>query len=107
MLAREPLVHFVAVGIVLFAVDAWRSPSQPSAHPPTPAATTAAAPASRAPIVVDARARAQIVASAERRLGRMPTAPEIADETERWIDEEILYREAVARGLDRDDRVIH
>ncbi|MBA3463186.1 MAG: peptidyl-prolyl cis-trans isomerase [Deltaproteobacteria bacterium] len=44
---------------------------------------------------------------AERRLGRAPTAAELDAEIARWIDEEVLFREAVARGLDRDDPVIH
>jgi hypothetical protein len=99
-LVREPLVHFVAIGAVLFALDAWRGGA-----PPDAAAPALAAP--RPPIVIDGRAEAQIRARAERRLGRPPTAAEAAAETEAWIDEEVLYREAVARGLDRDDPEIH
>jgi len=37
---------------------------------------------------------------------RMPTAAELAGLVEQEIDEEILYRQAVAMGLDRDDLVI-
>jgi hypothetical protein len=37
----------------------------------------------------------------------VPTDAEVAAETEQWIDEEVLYREAIARGLDRDDPMIH
>lgn len=37
---------------------------------------------------------------------RPPTAQELADLVDAEIDEEILYREAVALGLDRDDIVI-
>jgi hypothetical protein len=107
-IAREPLVHFVAIGAVLFAVDTWRAPESTPAPPPTaaPAAAPAPAPAQRS-IVIDAEARKQIATNAERRLGRTPSDAELATETERWIDEEVLYREAVARGLDRDDPVIH
>ncbi|HUQ02937.1 MAG TPA: peptidyl-prolyl cis-trans isomerase [Kofleriaceae bacterium] len=103
-LAREPLVHFVAIGVALFIVDHWRATAEPR-----PTATLAAGTreSPRAPIVVDARAQAQIVERAERRLGHAPATDELAAETERWIDEEILYREALARGLDRDDPVIH
>ena len=109
-IAREPLVHFVAIGAALFAIDQWRSPAQPD---PAPAPAAAAAPAATPPpapvrtIVLDAETRTQIAADAERRLGRPPTPAEIEDQTERWIDEEVLYREAVARGLDRADPVIH
>jgi hypothetical protein len=109
-IAREPLVHFVAIGAALFAIDAWRTPAAPPRPAPAaaPAPTPAPAPApTTRTIVIDAEARAQIAANAERRLGRVPTAADLAEETERWIDEEVLYREAIARGLDRADPVIH
>lgn len=113
-IAREPLVHFVAIGGVLFAIDHARSPAEldpPAMVAPPPAEPSAPAPATRGPanrtVVIDAEVRKQIAANAERRLGRAPSEPELADETQRWIDEEVLYREAVARGLDRDDPVIH
>ena len=106
-IAREPLIHFIAIGAVLFAVDAWRSQSaiEPPAAPASPSAAPPA-PASKS-IVIDADVRKQIAANAQRRLGRDATAAELADETQRFIDEEVLYREALARGLDRDDPVIH
>jgi hypothetical protein len=117
-IAREPLVHFVAIGALLFAIDHWRSPAEPAEERPAAAGSVAPAPAAPPPspaataqpqrsIVIDAEVRELIAANAERRLGRAPTAAELADETQRWIDEEVLYREAVARGLDRDDPVIH
>jgi hypothetical protein len=101
MLAREPLVHFLAIGVVLFAVHAWRG--EPAAPRPEAPAVVAAERA----VVVDGAAQAVIAERATRRLGRAPDAAELADETERWIDEEILYHEAIARGLDRDDPMIH
>lgn len=112
-IAREPLVCFVAIGAVLFAIDAWRAPPDASLPAPvaatTPPPTPADAKATATPrtIAIDAEVRAQIADAAERRLGRAPTEAELADQTQRWIDEEILYREAVARGLDRDDPVVH
>jgi peptidyl-prolyl cis-trans isomerase C len=112
---REPLVHFVLIGAVLFAVDAMRSEAEPQAA--APAAPTTPALPSPAPgagsagmarsIVIDDATRAQIASNAQRRLGRPPSAQELANETQLWIDEEILYREAIARGLERDDPVIH
>jgi peptidyl-prolyl cis-trans isomerase C len=105
-IAREPLVHFVLIGGLLFAVDHERGEDRaPTAAIVAPAATPAPAP-SRS-IVIDAAATKQIAANAERRLGRAPSTAELAEETERFIDEEVLYREALARGLDRDDPVIH
>lgn len=115
---REPLVHFLAIGAILFAIDAWRQQpdaaevgepgAPPASGPVAPAAPPAdAPPAASRTVVVDAAAREAIREAAARRLGRAPTEAELAAETERWIDEEILYREALARGLDRDDPVIH
>ncbi len=116
---REPLVHFVVLGIVLFAIDAWRSPPPPPAAPASARPTPSVTPPNDATvdraldrsldrsIVIDLETTARIAEQATRRFGRAPTAAELADETERWIDEEVLFREAVARGLDRDDPVIH
>ncbi|HEY5920562.1 MAG TPA: peptidylprolyl isomerase [Kofleriaceae bacterium] len=108
-IAREPLIHFVAIGAVLFAIDAWRS--QDTVEPPVVPASTTSAPSATQPatksIVIDPDVRKQIAAAAQRRLGRDASAAELATETERWIDEEVLYREALARGLERDDPVIH
>jgi len=106
-IVREPLVHFVAIGAVLFAIEAWRSSDSPPAEP-APAPAPAAAPSgARTKIVVDADRRKRSAALAEQRLGRPATPPEVEAEIERWIDEEVLFREAVARGLERDDPVIH
>jgi hypothetical protein len=112
---REPLVHFVVIGAVLFAIDAWRTSGAPAPvevappAPPTGSAAPVAAPVpgTRSPIVIDADVRAQIAAQAERRLGHAASAAELATETDSWIDEEILYREALARGLEKNDPVIH
>jgi peptidyl-prolyl cis-trans isomerase C len=105
--AREPLLHFVLIGGALFAIDRVRTEKPPAAATnvaPPPASAPTPAPRS---IVIDADTSKQIAVNAERRLGRAPTAADLGEETERWIDEEVLYREAVARGLDRDDPVIH
>jgi peptidyl-prolyl cis-trans isomerase C len=109
-IAREPLVHFLLIGGVLFAIDQWRATDATHARPAieASAASPRDAPAS-APrsIVIDAEARKQIATNAERRLGRTPSEAELAEETQLFINEEVLYREALARGLDRDDPVIH
>jgi hypothetical protein len=112
---REPLVHFVVIGAVLFAIDAWRSggaPPRVEVRAPTPLTGSAEPvatppPGTRSPIVIDADARTQIAAQAERRLGRAASDAELANETDSWIDQEILYREALARGLEKNDPVIH
>lgn len=98
---RAPLLHFLVLGGVLFAIDAARTPPVP----PAPSVAPASAP--RGPIVIDAEVTERVTAAAQRRLGRAPTPPEVDAELQRFIDEEILFREALARGLERDDPMIH
>ena len=102
---REPLVHFVAAGAILFGIDAWRTPAP--APPEQPSATPrVTAPQETTTISVTGDVIAMLTDTAARRFGRTPTPAEVAGEVERWIDEEVLYREALARGLERDDPVI-
>ena len=49
---------------------------------------------------------AQVSASFERTWGRPPTAVELRQAFDRYVREEIFYREALARGLDRNDPVV-
>ncbi len=109
-IAREPLVHFLVIGIMLFSFDAWRGPRERAASPPpapAPPPAAAAPPTPTEPIVVDAEVVARVRVQAERRLGRAPTGAELDAEIARWVDEEVLVREAITRGLERDDPVIH
>ncbi len=99
-LLREPLVHFVAIGLLLFAVDRWRQ-----ATPRERAAPVAAA--ARDPIVVDAELRRWLADGIARaRGGTPPDAAELDQAVSRWIDEEVLYREGLERGLDKDDPAV-
>lgn len=100
-LAREPLVHFLLLGLALFAIFAVRDEAAPA---PAPATSTPVA-VSRT-IVVDAEIKPRMTERARQRLGRAPTAVEVDAEIEQWVDEEILFREALARGLERDDPMI-
>jgi hypothetical protein len=87
---RRPLLHFLVLGGLLFAG------SRVLEERPEPAAV-------REPIVVDA---ARIREEFAERSGLVPTAADEAVLVERAIEEELLYREALARGLDRNDRHI-
>lgn len=91
-LLRRPALHFVVIGTTLFALE--RSVSLPPGWAP-PAEVVI--PATR----IDAR---------ERRFaqdtGRAPTPDERGALVEEAVEEELFYREAVARELDRDDRSI-
>lgn len=74
---REPIVHFVALGALLFAANALFAPE---GAPPTPAKPTVV----RTTIVVPKELSGGV-------------------EKKKWIDEEVLFREGLARGLDEDD----
>lgn len=104
-IARDPLVHFVLLGAMLFAVDrfvASRS-NEPSRHG-SPSERTSAA---EKRITLSAETRRLLVEEQTRSLGRPPTDAEMKAVIERWIDEEVLYREGLARGLEKDDPPIH
>jgi hypothetical protein len=64
---------------------------------PTAEERTIVVPAS----LVDGLARDQ-----ERRVGKEPTAEERDGLLQRWIDDEVRYREALALGLDRGDVIV-
>ena len=84
-LLRDPLVHFLAIGAVLFAVSAWRGEGPPDR------------------IVITAAQVEQARAAATALQGREPTAEEIAALVEPTVRDEIFYREALALGLDVND----
>jgi hypothetical protein len=91
-LLREPLVHFLVLGALLFAAYAAVSKRTP------------AAPASE---IVLSRGQVDALAAVfQRKWQRPPTAVERRHLLEGLVREEILYREGVALGLDRDDALI-
>lgn len=89
---REPLVHFVLLGGLLFGGYNLLN-DEPRAGD-----------ANR--IVVDAAQVTNLAHMFERTWMRPPTRAELSGLVENHIKEEILYREALALGLDRDDLVI-
>ncbi len=104
-IAREPLAHFLVLGAALFALDRLRSPAPVAT--PAPARTVEARPVEAKTIRIDAEQRRALTAMAEKRVGHPPAPQDVEAEIDRWISEEILFREAIARGLDRDDPVVH
>ena len=57
-------------------------------------------------VAIGAPALAALRAEAAARLGRAPTGAELAALVEDEVADELLYREALARGLDREDEVV-
>jgi peptidyl-prolyl cis-trans isomerase C len=88
---REPLVHFLALGAVLFALYAVFNQADQS---------------SLQRIEVTAGDIQHLQTIWERQWQRPPTAAELQGLIEAHIREEVLYREALAMGLDRDDTII-
>jgi parvulin-like peptidyl-prolyl isomerase len=87
----RPLLHFLWIGVAMFAVDRWW---WAEAAPP-------------APVDVSAARVAELSDRFLGRMGRLPEASELAALVQVDVDEELLYREALARRFDRDDPVIH
>jgi hypothetical protein len=86
---REPLVHFLAIGALLFLVFEWRG----------------AGPASRRIVITPGQVDT-LAAGFARTWQRSPTEQEIKGLIDEYVREEIATREAMAQGLDRDDTVI-
>jgi hypothetical protein len=91
-LLKEPLLHFLGIGALLFAVYAWLNPQ-------------AAGPDDRV-IEVTPGTVQRLEDAWTRQWRRPPDEGELAGLIEDHIREEVLYREAVALGLDRDDTII-
>jgi hypothetical protein len=87
---REPLLHFVALGLLIFAVDHFASPA--SGDPRM--------------ITVDKEIETNLVSLFEEGQGRAPTDRELDRLIHRWLQNEVLYREALALGLDKGDEMI-
>jgi hypothetical protein len=90
-LLREPLLQFLVLGAGLFLLYSlvneapWGSPDR---------------------IVVDEAETSRLAEQFERTWMRPPTRQELQGLAEHFVKEKILYREALALGLDKDDLVI-
>ncbi|HEU4620139.1 MAG TPA: peptidylprolyl isomerase [Gammaproteobacteria bacterium] len=89
-LLKDPLLHFLLIGACLFAIAGLRGQG-------------------RAPnrIVITADQVQKLRASAELVKGRPLTREELTALIEPTIQDEVLYREALALGLDVDDDEVH
>ena len=84
---REPLLHFLILGAAIFGVDQWRNADSDSASD----------------IVVTAKVQQEAKAIFEAGMKREPKPEELKVLLDRWVDNEILYREGLQLGLDRGD----
>ena len=90
-LVREPLLHFAVLGAVLFVAYEWARPES----------------AGRDRVVdIDRHALNRLQAQWEAQWRRPPTREELERLVDARVQEELLYREALAMGLDRGDAVV-
>jgi len=89
-LRREPLVHFVLLGALIFGADAVLHPS----------------PKDDKVITVTKAMRQSFIENFDEDKSRTPSDAEMEKMIESWVASEILYREGKALGVDRGDDMI-
>jgi len=90
-LLREPLLHFLLLGALLFLAYGWLNRGGLAAPDE---------------IVVSQSQVEGLVMQFERVWQRSPTADERQALIESWVRDEVFYREALAMGLEQDDPVV-
>ena len=90
LVKREPLVHFAALGALIFGADALL-------HPPVKDDHT---------ITVTKALRQSFIDNFDEDKARVPSDAELKKMIDSWVASEILYREGKALGVDRGDDMI-
>jgi parvulin-like peptidyl-prolyl isomerase len=90
---REPLIHFLLIGAFLFAADRYVQP------------VSGGTPSSKQ-IQLSLDDLSQMVILFQSQWRREPTTQELERLVENKVQEEILYREALAMGLDKEDTIV-
>lgn len=90
-LLREPLAHFIVLGALVFSMFQFAADHSDLQE---------------GKIVVTRGKIEQLVTGFSRTWNRPPTRPELDGLVEDYIREEVLYREALAMGLDKDDTIV-
>jgi PPIC-type PPIASE domain len=86
----EPLVHFITLGALLFALDHFLVTRADDPHT----------------IVVSAEVNKELTEMFAGSRNRQPTPEELKALQKVWLDNEVLYREGLANGLDRGDQML-
>jgi peptidyl-prolyl cis-trans isomerase C len=92
-LLREPLIHFLLIGAVLFGLYGLTQSGRP-----------ATAPSKEIRLSLDEIRQLTLLYQSQWR--RLPTPQELERMVENKVQQEILYREALAMGLDKDDEIV-
>jgi hypothetical protein len=88
-LLREPLLHFLVLGMLVFAADQSFRPASDE----------------RRAIKIDSAVEDTLIGIFKDNRGREPTDEELARLFRQWLQNEVYYREALALGLDRGDEM--
>src|SRR5437899_9296362 len=92
-LLREPLVHFLLVGAILFLAYAYADRGRSSGDP-----------SKQIRLTLDELS--QIVVLFQSQWRREPSPEELGRLVESKVQEEVLYREGLALGLDKEDTIV-
>ncbi len=87
---KEPLLHFLLLGTIIFVVYVKLNPAGPS----------------DSQIIVSRGQQEHLVTAFTRTWNRQPTPQEFTGIVQDWIREEIAYREGLEMGLDGNDTII-
>ncbi|WP_170336629.1 peptidyl-prolyl cis-trans isomerase [Ruegeria arenilitoris] len=93
-IVTEPFFHFAILSIAIFGWFTLAQPGEWSADPDPRV------------IIIDQRQVDFLAGQFEDTWRRPPTAEELANLKEDWLNREVLYREALAMGLDGNDEII-
>ena len=88
-IAREPFVHFLVLGALIFAAYAQLNPDTAERR-----------------IVVRAADVGRLREVAIQQWGKVPDARQMDELVQAFVREEVLYRAALDKGLDRDDVIV-
>ena len=92
-LLREPLLHFLLIGVVLFTAYRYLQPAR------------SAAPSSKE-IQLSVDELSQLAVLFQSQWRRDPTTEEFERMVEQKVQSEVLYREGLALGLDKNDEIV-
>ena len=92
-LLREPLIHFLLIGALLFGLYGATQSGRPTV-----------APSKEIRLTLDEIAQLTLLYQSQWR--RPPTPEELERMVENKVQQEVLYREALAMGLDKDDEIV-
>ena len=89
-IAKEPLIQFFVLALMVFSIDSFLAKSNSNLQR----------------ILIDDKQVHRLIAGFEKRQGRKPTPAETNNLVMQWSQNEILYREALMLGLDKNDDTI-